>query len=228
MNKKIQILTPAEQEYLKQIYLYANGTEKNIHTKQLALLVNAKPPSVTDMLGKLAKKELVSYDKYHGCKLSKTGLEHSLQIIRRNRLWELFLVDKLSMDWKEIDQLAGKLQNLASSELTEKLSAFLGDPTHDPHGEAIPDEKGELPDCDNMEVYDLKMNQKATVCGYRDTSPTFLEYIEKLNLLIGKEIRIISLVAYQDSVEVVVNEEYTHILSRDSAQKIFVKIINEK
>lgn len=217
-------LTPAEQEYLKQIYLHIGGEVKNIHTNELALLVNTKPSSVTDMVGKLASKELVIYDKHRGCRLSEKGLGEALQIIRRNRLWELFLFDKLSMDWKEIGLIASKLQNLTCSKLTEKLSVFLGHPTYDPYGEAIPDQKGGMPDVDSIEIYDMKLNQLAIVSGYRDTSTTFLEYIEKLNLLIGKKITIIALVSYDNSLEVMIADSHSCIISKEIAQKIYVKI----
>jgi DtxR family Mn-dependent transcriptional regulator len=217
-------LTPAEQEHLKQIYLHTGGKTKNTHTNELAVLVNTKPSSVTDMIRKLATKELVIYDKHHGCRLSEKGFKEALQIIRRNRLWDLFLFDKLLMDWKEIDQIASKLQSLTSIELTEKLSAFLGHPTYDPHGEAIPYQKGGMPKTDSFEVYDLKLNEVAIVFGYRDTSPNFLKYIEKLNLLIGRTIKIISIIPYDNSLEVIVDYKYPYILTKEIAQKVYVKI----
>jgi len=216
-------VNPAEQEYLKQIYLHTNDLLKDMHTKELAMLVNIKPASVTDMVKKLATKDLVVYNKHHGCRLSEKGVSEALQIIRRNRLWELFLVNKLNMDWKEIHPIASKLQCLTSNYLIDKLSAFLGNPTYDPHGEAIPDKEGNMPETDSMEVYDLRLNQTAKVFGYRDTSSAFLEYIEKLNLLIGTTIKIISLVSYNDSLEILVNGKHNYILSKEISQKIFVR-----
>lgn len=218
------VLTPAEQEYVKHIYLYTQNKEKTIQTKHLASMANTKPSSVTDMVVKLANKGLVVYEKHHGCYLSDTGMKEALQIIRRNRLWELFLCEKLDMDWKEVDETASKLQGLTSPALTEKLSAFLGHPTYDPHGETIPDQKGKIPNTENLDLYDLKLNQSAKVFGYRDTSLSFLEYIAKLNLLIGNSIKITSILSYENSVEVVISEKQSFVLSKELAQKIYIKI----
>lgn len=218
------VISSAEQEYLKQICLHTLDRVKNIQTKELAELVKTKPSSVTDMVRKLAAKELVIYDKHHGCRLSERGLREALQIIRRNRLWELFLFEKLEMDWKEIDHVASKLQSLTTEGLAEKLSIFLGHPTYDPHGEAIPGQKGIIPMDDFPEIYDLKILQRAEVFGFRDTSSKFLEYIEKLNLMIGTSIKVIGMIAYNNSVEIMANNQQTFILSKETAQKIYVKI----
>jgi DtxR family Mn-dependent transcriptional regulator len=216
------MMTKAEQEYLKQIYLYTSGKNEEIHTKELAAMVAAKPASVTDMMKKLAAKNLIIYNKYRGCYLSNKGLKEALQIIRRNRLWELFLVEKLGMDWKEVYAIASQLQSISSKELTDKLSFYLGYPTYDPHGEAIPDAKGKLPATDFMEVYDLKMNQAAKVIGYKDTGESFLQYIEKLQLLPGASLEIISVIEYDKSLEIFVDKKYRYIISKESSQKIYV------
>ena len=215
-------MTIAEQEYLKQIYLLTSDKNEKIHTKELAAMVSTKPASVTDMIKKLAAKNLIIYNKYRGCCLSGKGLKEALQIIRRNRLWELFLVEKLGMDWKEVHAIASQLQGIPSKELINKLSLFLGHPTYDPHGEAIPDTKGKLPATDFMEVYDLKMNQPAKVSGYRDTGKPFLQYIEKLQLLIGASLQIISVMEYDHSLEIMVDEKHLYIISKESSQKIYV------
>jgi len=218
-------MTASEQEYLKQIYLYTQESSDMIHTKQLAIQVKARSASVTDMIKRLADKELVVYSPYRGCCLSDKGKAAALQVIRRHRLWELFLAEKLGIDWKEVHTIATKLQSIQSGVLIEQLSAYLGNPTYDPHGEAIPDGAGNLPATDYPEVYDLKIGQEAVVFGYRDTGKAFLQYVEKLNLLIGVPVKVLSIIDYNFSIEILAGSSDQHIISKETAQKIYVKVI---
>ncbi len=218
------ILSPAEQEYLRQIYLFDDGKHHNITTKILAAVLNNRASSVTAMIKKLSIKQMVVYDKHFGCRLSENGLKEALQIIRRNRLWELFLYEKLALDWEQVNEMASKLQSLTSTQLIEKLAVFLGNPTYDLQGEVIPDLLGELPATSCLEIYDLKVGQKATVFGYRETSNSFLEYIGKLNLQIGAQITILCIVTYNSSIEIIIENNQTYILSKEIAQKIFVHV----
>jgi DtxR family Mn-dependent transcriptional regulator len=215
-------MTAAEQEYLKQIHHGTSGKIKKMHTKELASLVKAKPASVSDMIRKLAIKKLIIYHKYYGCSLSKKGLQEAMQVIRRHRLWELFLAEKLGLDWKEIHGIALQLQSITSKTLVEKLAIYLSHPAYDPHGEAIPDRKGRLPKTDHTQVYDLKINQPAKVFGYGDTGEAFLEYVEKLHLLIGTSVKILSIMEYDHSLKIQVGDKHHYIISKETAQKIFV------
>lgn len=218
-------MTASEQEYLKQIYLYTQASGDMIHTKQLAIQVNARSASVTDMVKRLAGKEWVIYNPYRGCCLSDKGKGAALQVIRRHRLWELFLAEKLGIDWKEVHTIATKLQSIQSDELIDKLSEYLGNPTYDPHGEAIPDGEGNVPATDYPEVYDLKIGQEAIVFGYRDTGKAFLQYVEKLNLLIGVPVKVLSVIDYNFSIEILAGGSDQHIISKETAQQIYVKVI---
>jgi len=215
-------MTQAEQEYLKHIYLFTHGKSIKISTKHLAGLLNLTQASVTDMIKKLANKELIKYNKYYGCSLSDKGLKEALQITRRNRLWELFMVNKLGMDWKEVDVIATQLQSITSRELIDRLFLFLGQPTYDPHGEGIPDHKGKMPKTDSLNINELKLRQPAKVFGYRDTVKPFLEYIEKLQLRIGTTVEVVSQIEYGLSVEILVNKTVRHVISKETAQKIYV------
>jgi DtxR family Mn-dependent transcriptional regulator len=218
-------MTTSEQEYLRQIYLYTQGGPDMIHTKQLAIQVKARSASVTDMVKRLADKELLVYSPYRGCYLSDKGKGAALQVIRRHRLWELFLAEKLGIDWKEVHAIATRLQSIQSPALIEGLSEFLGHPTYDPHGEAIPDEHGNLPETAWSEIYDLKIGQEAVVFGYRDTGKAFLQYVEKLHLLIGTSVKVLSIIDYNFSIELLAGGTDQHIISKETAQKIYVKVI---
>lgn len=215
-------MTAAEQEYIKQIYLGETESNKIMRTRDLAELIGARPSSATDMVKRLTQKGLLIYRKNHGFSLSDTGLIEALKIVRRHRLWELFLTDQLKIDWKEVHGMASELQSLSSDLLINQLEAYLGYPIYDPHGEAIPDVDGNLPLTERMEVYDLKVNQQATVISYRDTSKAFLSYMEKLGLLIGRKIKIRSLVDYNHSIEIGTEQGTQFIITKETAQKIYV------
>jgi DtxR family Mn-dependent transcriptional regulator len=218
-------MTPAEQEYIKQIYLGTTNGHRPMQTRLLAEMVNAKPSSATDMVKKLTLKGLVDYKKSHGFELTEKGIQQALQIVRRHRLWELFLTDNLKIDWKEVHLIANEMQSIDNSLLTDKLEAYLGFPVYDPHGEVIPGALGQLPETERMEIYDLKVAQQATVTGYRDSSKPFLAYIEKLGLLIGTNFRVSSLIDYNHSIEIQVAQKKSFIITKETAQKIYVDII---
>jgi DtxR family Mn-dependent transcriptional regulator len=223
-NKKVTTLSAAGQEYIKQIYLGSAEKQTTMHTKELAERIGANPASVTDMIKKLAQKQLINYQKGHGFSLNEKGNLEALLVIRRHRLWELFLGEKLGINWKEIHDIANRLQNIDAELLISSLEAYLGFPVYDPHGEVIPDASGHLPYTDRVEIYDLKVNQGATISGFRDSGKAFLEYIEKLKLLIGNKVRIISLIEYDKSLEIEVNTSEIFIITKETAQKIYVNI----
>lgn len=216
-------MTATEQEYIKQIYLGITTAEGKMHTRELAQLVESRPPSVTDMIKRLTAKGLVDYQKSYGFSLTGEGRQQAVQIVRRHRLWELFLTEKLGINWKEVHFMACQLQSINIDLLINALESYLGHPVYDPHGEAIPDAQGNFPYTERTEVYDLKMNEPATVTGFRESSKPFLEYMEKIRLLIGNHLKIISLIEYDQSVEIEVNGQHTYLISKETAQKIYVK-----
>ncbi len=217
-------MTAAEQEYTKQIYLGISNGQSPMHTHVLAELVGARPSSATDMVKKLTLKGLVNYRKSHGFSLTESGEQMALQVIRRHRLWELFLTENLKIDWKEVHAMANELQCINSDLLINSLEAYLGYPVYDPHGEVIPDAKGQIPQTERMEIYDLKVNQGAKVSGFRDSGKPFLAYIEKLGLLIGQKFKVKSLIDYNHSVEIKPNGGSSFIITKETAQKIYVTI----
>ncbi|MCK7557036.1 metal-dependent transcriptional regulator [Chitinophaga sedimenti] len=136
-------LTIAEENYVKSIFKLQEGQE-SVSTNAIAYELDTKPASVTDMAKKLKEKKLIDYEKYHGITLTADGRKIALQIIRRHRLWECFLVDKLAFSWEEVHELAEELEHVRSEKLTSRLSDFLGNPTTDPHGDPIPDAQGKM------------------------------------------------------------------------------------
>lgn len=220
-------MTATEQEYIKHIYQGIPTANGKMHTRELANLVEAKPPSVTDMIKRLTAKGLVDYQKSYGFSLSAEGQQQAIQIIRRHRLWEVFLTEKLGINWKEVHLIACQLQSIDINLLVDALESYLGHPVYDPHGEAIPDAHGNFPYTERTEVYDLKLNEAATVTGFRESGRPFLEYMEKIKLLIGNQLKIISMIDYNQSIEIVVDDQHTFIISKETAQKIYVKTGSE-
>ena len=134
--------TLTEENYLKAIYKLHEDKPDKINTNAIAGLVDTAPASVTDMLRKLADKKLIRYAKYQGVSLTATGKKAAVSVIRKHRLWELFLVEKLGYSWDEVHEIAEQLEHIHSDSLVSRLSTFLGNPRMDPHGDPIPDENG--------------------------------------------------------------------------------------
>ena len=138
-------MTFSEENYLKTIYHLTIISDSEISTNAIAEKMETKASSVTDMLKKLAEKDLVDYKKYQGVSLTEKGKLSAKMIVRKHRLWEVFLVEKLDFSWDEVHDIAEQLEHIKSEKLINKLDDFLGNPTEDPHGDPIPDKNGKLP-----------------------------------------------------------------------------------
>jgi len=191
--------TFTEENYLKAIY-HLSIQEESVSTNQIAASVSTKAASVTDMLKKLAEKELINYTKYQGVTLTSAGEKIALSIIRKHRLWEYFLVEKLNFKWDEVHDVAEELEHIASKELVDRLDDFMGNPKYDPHGDPIPDSKGKFKAHELKPVSGMEVNKEGIISGVRDHSPAFLQYLEKMNLTIGKKIKIAEVNTYDHSV----------------------------
>ena len=212
-----------EENYLKAIYKLLESGEKKVTTNSIAGRVDTAPASVTDMLRKLAEKKLIHYQKYQGVSLTASGKKVALSVIRKHRLWELFLVDRLHFKWDEVHEIAEQLEHIQSETLVSKLDQFLGSPKFDPHGDPIPDENGIFQPRKAIRLTELPVSSTALVTGVIDHTPKFLRHLEKLGLSMGKEIRMIKLFEYDLSCVIAVknNKQEIH-LSRDAAGNILV------
>lgn len=159
--------------------------------------MSIKASSVTDMMQKLGKKGLVNYKAYRGVALTEDGRKLALDVLRRHRIWETFLVSTLKFRWDEVHELAEELEHVASAELIRKLDAFLGHPKYDPHGDPIPTENGAIEDDrDPVPLADLKTGNIGRLVGVRDDSSDFLKYCEHANLLLGSRVEVLKVVPY--------------------------------
>jgi DtxR family transcriptional regulator, Mn-dependent transcriptional regulator len=201
-------LTQSEENYLKAIFTLSQDAEGAISTNDLAEKMLTKASSVTDMLKKLCEKGLLEYQKYQGCDLTNDGKSHALAIIRKHRLWETFLVDKLSFGWDEVHEIAEQLEHIQSTELTDRLDEFLGFPKVDPHGEPIPGKDGRIESVSNrILLSEAVVGMKAIVMGVEDDQTEFLQYLNKISLHLGTHIDILEKLSFDGSIIVLMNDK---------------------
>ncbi|SER45224.1 metal-dependent transcriptional regulator [Pedobacter rhizosphaerae] len=209
-----------EENYLKTIYHLAEKSS-SVQTNAIAEQLQTKPASVTDMIKKLAEKGLVDYIKYQGVSLTTNGRLAAIDIVRKHRLWEVFLVDKLNFKWDEVHDVAEELEHIKSVDLIERLDEFLGFPKSDPHGDPIPDKNGRFAKTQFIKLIDLKINDLGTITGVSQHSSAFLKHLEKLGLTLGKEIEVKDITDFDGSVELLIANKPVNI-SREVAKHILI------
>jgi len=215
--------TLAEENYLKSIYHLSMGDE-NVSTNQIAAALNTKASSVTDMLKKLADKALINYTRYQGVSLTPSGEKIAVNIIRKHRLWEYFLVEKLNFKWDQVHDMAEEMEHISSAELIDRLDKFMGYPQHDPHGEPIPDCNGRFKSSELKPVSALELHNSGIISGVRDQTPSFLQYLEKQELIIGQKIMVTEIITFDHSVVLQIeNKKEVHI-SREAANNLLIAL----
>ena len=219
-------LTLTEENYLKAIYTVQYREDKGeVSVNEIAERMQTRPATVTDMLRKLSEKELIEYEKYKKLKLSPSGLKFALEIVRKHRLWETFLHDKLNFSWDEVHEVAEQLEHIHSQKLIDRLDAFLGHPKFDPHGDPIPDAKGELPEASALCLADAKKNKNYIIVAVKDTSSSFLQQLEKMELAIGSPVAVMDRMPYDNSNVVKTAKHKQLMLSEKIALNILVKAV---
>ena len=216
-------LSQTEENYLKAIYHLSDHGKVNVSTNAIAERLETKAASVSDMIKKLAAKGLIQYVKYQGVQIIETGIKEALKIVRKHRLWEVFLVEKLAFKWDEVHDIAEQLEHIASPTLIQRLDKFLGYPTHDPHGDPIPSVEGIMPKANTNLLIDLSINECATVVGVRDNSTSFLQFLNKIDVSLGTEVCVQENFDFDGSKEVIINKKQEVILSKEALQNIYIK-----
>ncbi len=210
-------LSLAEENYLKAIY-FISGFESNlVNTNAIAERLETKAATVTDMLRKLKKKGLVSYTPYKGVRLSKDGETIAIAILRKHRLWETFLVEKLSFGWEEVHEIAEQLEHVRSPKLTESLAHFLGNPQFDPHGDPIPNKDGVFPKRENLTLDKTRVGDQLLVKGVKDSSVDFLNYVAKLGIKLGDSLEVLAIESFDQSFKLLHGAKEIHLSSMASA-----------
>jgi DtxR family transcriptional regulator, Mn-dependent transcriptional regulator len=216
-------MTISEENYIKVIYHLSLVSPKGVNTNAIAGMLDTKASSVTDMLKKLAEKEMVSYQKYQGVTLTEKGFHSAKMIVRKHRLWEVFLVDKLNFSWDEVHEIAEELEHIKSEKLINKLDEFLEFPSFDPHGDPIPNAKGELVKIDKFLLSEAILNTDYVCVGVKNSSVEFLQYLDKQNISLGSTIKVISREEFDSSLTIIFNSN-TISISNKIAENLFIKI----
>jgi DtxR family Mn-dependent transcriptional regulator len=218
------MMTFSEENYLKTIYHLTTISDSEVSTNAIAEKMETKASSVTDMLKKLADKDLIHYKKYQGVSLTEKGKSAAKMIVRKHRLWEVFLVEKLDFSWDEVHDVAEQLEHIKSEKLIDKLDDFLGNPTEDPHGDPIPDANGRIIKIEKQLLSELNENQKGICVGVKDTSSEFLKYLDKQGIALGSGIEIVGKESFDLSLKIKVDAKELTI-SHKIASNLFVKVV---
>ena len=216
------MITLAEENYLKAILKLSKNSKDSVSTNSIADELDTKASSVTDMIKKLTDKELINYIPYRGVYLSKSGVKKAIEIVRKHRLWEVFLVTKLKFNWDEVHDIAEQLEHIKSQKLVDALDAYLGYPQHDPHGEPIPNKDGIFPKSFSKRLSELEKGGSGQIVGVSQDNQSFLQYLNSLNITLGTSIRVIQKIDFDDSLEITIDNKASHI-SIDVARNLLIK-----
>lgn len=219
-------MTLSEEDYIKAIYHLGELDGKPVATNAIAEQMDTKPSSVTDMIKKLSEKSLVNYKKYQGVSLSEKGRLVALSIIRKHRLWEVFLVDKLNFSWDEVHVVAEQLEHIKSEALVDKLDAHLGYPKVDPHGDPIPNKEGVFSKSVKKLISELPVHSEGVCVGVNDSSVAFLKFLDKNNIALGDTFKILEREEFDGSVTIDTRAGSIRI-SKQIASNLFLQILDE-
>jgi len=215
------MLSITEENHLKAIFHLSSDGNKDVSTNAIADSLKTKAPSVTDMLKKLFEKKLVSYKKYQGSFLTADGRKTALNIIRKHRLWEVFLVNKLNFNWDEVHDIAEQLEHIKSEKLINELDKFLDYPAKDPHGDPVPNPAGFIKYTTKLVLSDLAIGETGKFVGIKDSSSTFLKLLDKRKISLGSNIKVLHQEDFDQSIYIGLDETNLTI-SVKSANNIYV------
>ena len=218
-------LSSTEENYLKAIFKIAEKEHKSASTNTISKYMGTTPASVTDMLKRLAEKALINYQKYKGVTLTVSGNKIATQLIRRHRLWEVFLVSKLRFSWEAVHDLAEELEHIYSEELVNRLDAFLDYPKFDPHGDPIPNAEGRFTLRNQVQLSDLLPGNKAMLLGVKEHDTSFLLYLNSLHIKLGTEFTVTDIKHYDQSITVLIDHQRETQFSIKVSQNLLVKKI---
>ena len=218
-----QVLSFTEENYLKAIYHLSEDEHSFVSTNALADNIKTKPATVSDMIKRLARKELVHYQKYKGVSLTETGSNIALRVIRKHRLWEVFLVEKLNFRWDEVHEVAEQLEHIRSPLLVKRLDEFLGSPKVDPHGDPIPDEEGRFHVGPQVSLSEMAESESGVISGVTDNEPRLLKYLDKVQIRLGLKIKVIEKVEFDGSLQLEIEGLSPLFLSHQVAEHLMIR-----
>lgn len=213
--------TTSEENYIKGIFHLQQETGL-VNTNSLAAEMQTRPASVTDMLKKLKSKKLLQYEKYKGFKLNDAGKKAALDVVRKHRLWEYFLVEKLNFEWDKVHSIAEELEHISSEELVQRLDNFLGNPSFDPHGDPIPDKNGKIPVIKQQSLSEIPFKKNVTVSSVGNQTAQMLDMLKHYNIAIGTQLTVLKKFEFDGSLEIKVSKQSACIISEQVAKNVFV------
>jgi DtxR family Mn-dependent transcriptional regulator len=216
-------MTLAEENYLKAIFHIEQESGQGASTSSISKHLDTRAASVSDMLRKLSDKKLISYEKYYGASLTEKGRLAAIMTIRRHRLWETFLVEKLHFGWDEVHEVAEDLEHIKSDQLINALEAHLDFPKVDPHGDPIPDAHGNWKQIDKKTLSDCEESERGIIVGVKDSSADFLQLLDKRNIAIGSKFEVDFVERFDGSIQVKINHR-SLLLTQKLAENIYVSI----
>ena len=222
MYSEKMMITLTEENYIKAIYHLSNNGTENVNTNAIAEAMSTKASSATDMIKKLSEKNYADYKKYQGVTLTEKGKRVAVNIIRKHRLWEVFLVEKLNFTWDEVHEVAEHLEHIKSDKLIDELDAFLEHPTHDPHGDPIPDKDGNFQHIDKIVLAKANIGVAYKCVGVDDTSTAFLQYLDSNGIALGTMITVIHKEPYDNSVKIQLKDTEI-VVSQSVAKNLYLK-----
>ncbi len=221
----IVILSLTEENYLKAIYHLSNGGTQEVTTNQLADELHTAAASVSDMIKKLSTKRVITYKKYRGVNISERGEKMALQVIRKHRLWEVFLVEKLQFQWDEVHEIAEQLEHIHSPLLITRLDEFLGHPKIDPHGDPIPDENGQISIGPQYPISEMKIGANGVITAVENSSSALLQHLDKLGIRLGIKFTIKDIAEFDNSLEIKLETGADVFLSKQVSDNLLVRNI---
>ncbi len=220
----MSITSHSEENYLKAIFHLGSEGTQAVSTNAIARKIKTQPSSVTDMMQRLSEKKLVNYRKYKGVSLTDLGRNTALSIIRKHRLWEVFLVEKLHFSWDEVHDVAEQLEHIKSEKLVNLLDEHLGFPQYDPHGDPIPGKDGNYPSRDKQLLSQLPENAQGVCIGVKDSSASFLKYLDRNEISLGDKIKLLEREDFDNSLIVQVGKRKIRV-SNQIASNLYLKMI---
>jgi DtxR family Mn-dependent transcriptional regulator len=217
------MLSHTEENYLKAIFKILEKEQGSASTNAIAQSMSTAAASVTDMLKRLAEKEMIHYEKYKGVNLSPQGQKIATDLIRRHRLWEVFLVDKLDFTWDQIHEIAEQMEHVKSDLLIERLDQYLGHPKFDPHGDPIPSNDGKFTIRNQVSLSIMQIGEKGHLIGVRENDDEFLKYLNSLNIRLGSQFEIIAYYEYDHSIRVKIDDNEALTLSSKVCRNLLLR-----
>jgi DtxR family transcriptional regulator, Mn-dependent transcriptional regulator len=218
------MISQTEENYLKAIYKINERDGKSANTNAISAAMNTTAASVTDMLKRLAEKSFINYEKYKGVTLTTEGERTATALVRKHRIWEVFLCDKLNYSWDECHDLAEQLEHIQSADLIDRLDTFLGKPKFDPHGDPIPDHEGNYATRQQILLAEMQVGDNGVMVGVQEHSTAFLQHLDRIGLVLATKVEVVEIFEFDKSIKIKLNNDTELLISSKVSENVFIKI----